>query len=199
MPVRTRADPHCNPAPVFRKRQITRRPPRPIAPAPAPSYVPPRAESPEYSPSFPMHQLPRTPDSERMDYASTPSSLSSVDPAAYSGIDTSKIGVKPPANSVPKSLADLLGDPHAEAYKKYPANVSSCPSRPPPDDDGYKTVYVFKQHMPLTFAGRPIVFPSPVFVGREHPDGIHLFETSEMSLLIFVPKHWNDVDAEDKD
>jgi hypothetical protein len=41
-----------------------------------------------------------------MDYVSTPSSLSSVDPEAYSGIDAAKIGAKPPASSASKSNED---------------------------------------------------------------------------------------------
>jgi hypothetical protein len=195
-----RARSQYNPSPpVSRKRgphDITRRAPHLSAEIPSYSYRPPKAESPEYSPTMPGLQL-NSPDSDMMSDISTPSSLSSVNPMAYSGIDTSKIGTKPPPRKYLPPLADLLGDPRAEKYRKYPAGISTAgPSRPAPGDDGYEKVYVFKEHMPITFAGKPIVFPSTVFIGREHPDGIHLFETTDMSLLVFVPNDWDAVDGE---
>jgi hypothetical protein len=133
-----------------------------------------------------------------MDGIATPSSLSSVNPSAYSGIDTSKTGVDPPGRSASTFLTDILSDPLAETYKKYPGNVlSSGPSRPPPDGEGYETVYVLKGAIPLTLAGKPILFPSPVYIGREYEDGIHMVETPEMSIMVFVPNHWDDSEDEE--
>jgi hypothetical protein len=57
---------------------------------------------------------------------------------------------------------------------------------------GYETVYVLKGAMTLTLAGKPILFPSPVYVRCEYEDGIHMIETPEMSILVFVPNHWDD-------
>jgi hypothetical protein len=44
----------------------------------------------------------------------------------------------------------------------------SRPLVPPGPGDGYETVYVLKGTMSLTLAGKPILFPSPVYVGREY-------------------------------